>query len=317
MPWTQWFAFQHPTLTHLPLAVAVLLPFALAASMRAGRGIRPWWLVCRYLAWWGMVFLVLALVAGHFQGHQMHLAQGPLAPSGSPLRLHQLWGAGSLLAGALTLFTLHRRRLDHQSLGPLALFAGLVWSALLVQTGIQGNRLGRPVQVVEKTVTVAAPAPVAVPTPVVATPAPDGLTRILDYASLEPLHTQPVKTTVHGLRWIRAWITPSSAEAYRKGEPLPAGTLVVMSTLEDRWGRPSTDPGPLYALEIKADGKPELSFYWGRIPEAKRAEVGGAERAHWQGRDANLESCMSCHAQGMAPAKDRSKLLPFVKPKAE
>lgn len=314
MPWTQWFALQHPHLVHLPVAVAVLLPFALAAAMRPGRGIRPWWLVCRYLAWWGMVFLVLALVAGYFQAQAMNLAPSTLAPAGSALRPHQLWGLASLGTGVLTLYTLHRRRLDHQSLGPLALLSGLTWSVLLILTGLHGNRLGRPVQVVEKVVTVAAPTPEPVP---VAPPAADGLTRILDYASLEPLHVQPVKTTVHGLRWIRAWITPASAEAYRKGEPLPVGTLVVMSTQEDRWGRPSTDLGPLYALEIKADGKPELTFYWGRVPETRRAEVGGAERAHWQGRDANLEGCMACHAQGMAPLKDRSRVLPFVKPKAE
>jgi hypothetical protein len=91
-----------------------------------------------------------------------------------------------------------------------------------------------------------------------------------------------------------------------------------MSTLEDRWGRPGHDPGPLYALEVLPGGKPSLTFYWPRVPEARRNETRGLERVYWRRDDENLKSCLACHAGGIAPVKDRSRwVTPRVKPKSE
>ncbi len=320
MPWMDWFAHKHPFLVHLPLAVALLLPLALLASLRPGRGIRPWWLVCRYLFAWGWFFMVPVALSGLMLARRMNLLAWDqfLAGKGSPemliLRQHQLLAGGTFLLGILVLYLLVRRRQDHQSLGPLAFLGGLLFCGGLLVTAHHGTRLSRPVQqvVVEKAVA----APVAVSAPrVVRDPLRPG--PVLDYLALEPIQPEPVKTTFHGLRWIRTYVTPASAEAYRKGEPLPTGTLVVMASWEDRWGRPGFDSGPFYALEVKADGRNELTCYWAKVPEAKRAEMGGAERIYWKGNDSNLEACMACHAQGVSPLKDRSKVFPFRKPKPE
>ncbi len=90
-----------------------------------------------------------------------------------------------------------------------------------------------------------------------------------------------------------------------------------MSTLEDRWGRPGFEQGPLYALETGADGKPRLTFYWPQVPEARRTETQGAASAYWRGDDARLASCASCHAEGAAPRKDRSVWGVPRKPRTE
>lgn len=322
MPWTEWFAFKHPVLIHVPLAVAFLLPFALLAAQRPGRGIRPWWLVCRYLTWFAVFFLFASAASGFLLARKAGvLPPGAwlapkLDPEGALLRLHQFLAGSSLILGVLFLRFLYRQRQDHQSLGFLPLLVGFLWSASLVMTGWQGARMTRPVQV--QTIMVkekeATPVPVAAPAVPVATGA-EGPTRLLDFASLEPIQKEPVKTTVHGLRWIRTWVTPAAAEAYRAGQSLPAGSLVVLQSFEDRWGRPGPDPGPVYGLEVQGEGRTALSFYWGRVPEARRGEVGGAERAWWKAGDANLEGCMACHAQGIAPVKDRSTVYPFRKPK--
>jgi len=116
-----------------------------------------------------------------------------------------------------------------------------------------------------------------------------------------------VKSAPHGNRWIRVWVNPESEKAYQAGEPLPPGSLVVMSTVEDRWGRPGFEQGPLYALETAKDGKTRFTFYW---PQGNPA-------AYWRGDDAGLSGCLSCHGQGMAPAKDRSKWVVPRKPKPE
>jgi hypothetical protein len=141
--------------------------------------------------------------------------------------------------------------------------------------------------------------------------------RLLDYAALEPMHLEPVKSPAHGGRWIRVWASPEAVEAYRTGQPMPTGALIVMSSQEDRWGRPGPDSGPLYALEQKAGG-PVFSFYWSRIPAEERKEFEGAPRAYWHDGDVHLDACRVCHAQGMADLSQRSRWRParIVPPQA-
>ena len=140
-------------------------------------------------------------------------------------------------------------------------------------------------------------------------PESDVPVRALDYAALEAIHPDPVKSLAHGGRWIRAWASPEAAAAYRAGQSLPQGAYVVLSSAEDRWGRPGPDLGPLYTLEMKASG-PALTFYWPRIPLERRQEFGGASRAYWRGNDAQLEACRTCHAAGMADPSQRSHWRP-------
>lgn len=105
-------------------------------------------------------------------------------------------------------------------------------------------------------------------------------------------------------------------EAYRAGGVLPEGSLLVMSSAEDRWGRPGPESGPLYALETR-QGQPRFTFYWPQVPAAKRGEVGGAERAYWRGEDANLAGCKTCHGEGLAPKRDRSSWVVPRKPRVD
>lgn len=307
-----WIAFKHALLSHLPVASGLLLPWALIASQRRGRGIRPWWMVSRYLGWWGMLGLIGAVVSGLASGRFLGLIPSrrllPLPATGSGIEAlifrHALLGGAALLIGLGALWAMTRSRKDHESLGFTALALGLVWSALLLLTGESGYRLAhgarlRPATVVPPTVAKVAP-PIE---PDLEAKAP---LRALDYAALEAIQSEPVKSPAHGGRWIRAWASPEAAAAYRAGQPLPPGALVVLSSLEDRWGRPGPDGGPLYALEMKASG-PSLTFYWPRIPMARRREFGGDSRVYWRGNDAHLETCRTCHAAGMADPSKRSR----------
>jgi hypothetical protein len=126
-----------------------------------------------------------------------------------------------------------------------------------------------------------------------------------------------MKSIPHGNRWIRVWTSPGAEKAYQEGASLPPNSLVVMSTLEDRWGRPGFDQGPLYALETDAAGKVRFTFYWPQVPEARRAETKGEPSAYWRGDDPRLQSCRDCHLLGLAPRKDRSKLGIPRKPKLD
>ena len=312
----EWIALKHALLSHLPVATGLLLPLPLFAAQRAGRGIRPWWTVARYLGWAGILGTIGSFVSGYASARFLALIPsgrmlpqwvwGP-GPDGLLLR-HSLLGSASLLLGLAAIWAMTRPRKDHQSLGLLALGLGLAWCVALLAAGEGGYRLSHHhVRLVSPAITVVQPLP-AEPAPPRAVPDPEaGLpVRALDYAALEAIHPDSVKSLAHGGRWIRAWASPEAAAAYRAGQPLPQGALVVLNSVEDRWGRPGPEGGPLYALELKAKG-PSLTFYWGRIPMDQRPAFGGDSRAYWRGDDAHLEACRTCHAEGMADPAQRSR----------
>lgn len=310
-----WIAFKHALLSHLPVALGLLLPWPLLAAQRPGRGIRPWWTVSRYLGWAGALGLVAAFVSGYLKARALGLIPPqrilpqPVwtpGPEGMLFR-HSLLVLGALVVGAGALWAMNRPRKDHESLGLLTLLLGVAWSVLLLLVGESGYRLAVHAQT-------RAAAPAKAPVLVVATPVqldPEARVpvRMLDHEALEPVHPEPVKSLAHGGRWIRAWVSPEAAPAYRAGRPLPQGALVVLSSQEDRWGRPGSESGPLYALEMKASG-PALSLYWARIPAERRREFAGEARAYWRGDDARLGTCRTCHAEGPADPGKRSRWRP-------
>lgn len=320
MPWMDWMALNHSVFVHVPVAVAIFIPLALISSQRPGRGIRPWWVTCRYLAWGGVLFSVAAAFSGLLLARKLNfLVAGQfIAPKGPGeagiFRLHQGLAGLSLLLGLLTLKAVFRKREEHQGIGFLALLLGLLWSAALLGAGWFGGQLRQPSAPAEPApIKVEAPPAPAVPTGDAEAKAP---LRALDFLSLIPMHAEPVRNPLHGNRWIRVWVTPGAEEAYAAGQKLPEGALLVMSSVEDRWGRPGIEAGPLYAMEMK-DGKPRFTYYWARVPLAKRGETGGEERAYWRGEDPKLSACVSCHLDGLALKRDRSSWTVPKKPKAE
>jgi hypothetical protein len=318
MSWMDWIALKHDLFVHLPIAAALLAPLALVAAQRPGRGIKPWWTACRYLAWAGVLGGLTAVISGFRAAQVSHLLpDGEIIARGSfqnatVFQLHQWIAGASILLGVLTLKALHRKREEHQGIGVLGLFFGLLWACATAVAGFYGHQLSHPAKPPMQTV--AASKPVA-PAPVdTESSAP---LRALDYLSLVPMHSEPVKSAPHGGRWIRVWTNEKAAEAYREGKTLPEGSLVVLSSLEDRWGKPGFDQGPLYSLEVKPGGKPNLTFYWAHVPEGRRNETQGRDRVYWRGDDKNLKNCLACHAEGAAPMRDRSRwIVPKPKPRS-
>lgn len=328
-----WIALKHPFLIHVPVAAGLLLPFALLAAQRPGRGIKPWWTVCRYLAWTAILGCLLGALSGYLWARQLGMIQpGAYLVQVLPgnalqelMRRHQLFALTALPWGLLTLLSLYRRRQEHQGLGLLPFFLGSLWCVSLLGAGYYGGLMTHPPRPAAPLADDATKPPPPLEPGMVARaqadPEEDAPTRALDYLSLEPMHADPVKSPQHGGRWIRVWATPSASEAYQEGRPIPPGSYVVMSSHEDRFGRPSPEAGPLYMIEMGADKKPSLTFYWPRVPEAKRTEANGQSRAYWRGEDPNLKGCLFCHANGTEEKDQRSTLAwrprPFRPPPAE
>lgn len=135
--------------------------------------------------------------------------------------------------------------------------------------------------------------------------------RALDYGSLEPVEPAPVRSPAHGNRWRRIWVTASGIDAYKEGKALPSGAYAVLTTFEDEKGKPGHEQGPLYMKETKADGSTAFAFYWPRVPEGLRAQVGGEDSVYWRSPDPKLGVCLGCHEKG-----GPSKAVPAAAPKA-
>jgi len=152
-----WLATGHGWLVHLPAAAAFMIVLPIIAAQRRGRGIRPWWTTCRYLAWAGLIGSILAVASGYLAARGRGLM--PLSVTSTPLpglphlfRIHEISGLACLLLGVACLIALYRRRQDHQGIGLAALGLGLLWglSALAATyTGpyLQG-RTGAPAYLV-------------------------------------------------------------------------------------------------------------------------------------------------------------------------
>jgi len=147
MHWTVWIASKHALLVHLPIAAALMIPFPVIAVQRGGRGIRPWWTTCRFLAWAGFLGSLLALATGlALARNQGILATGALwaaAPPGRAylFRIHELGGAVAMVLSAICLKSLYRHRQEHQGIGIQALLLALVWCAVAYVSAYTGSIL--------------------------------------------------------------------------------------------------------------------------------------------------------------------------------
>jgi hypothetical protein len=306
---------QHVWAVIIAIAAGLLLPWPLLAAQRAGRGIKPWWTTSRFLAWVGLLAAAAALVSGEFLAKKLGLLDGEWILRGqwSDIRIHQYFGGATVFFGCLCLRFSYMKRKEHQGLGVLALMTGLLWAVSAGGAGASGIKLAHEsaaeAKAAAKPETKDAADSAAAAGDELISSQRNRLLRILDYSSLVPMHQEPIRSSAHNNRWIRVWVSPDAAEGYATGGQLPEGALVVMSSVEDRWGRPSYEIGPLYTLEVLPAGA-RVGMYWSYVPESKRGEVGGLSRVSWREPNESLASCAECHANGMALPSSRNKNRP-------
>ncbi len=314
-PLLQFIAREHPALVHVPLGLVAVLPLAMLASShrRYGKVFTGTALFLAVLAWLGSS---AALVSGLLWGRLINLIAPakflPLVASEKQvlqrtLQLHILGALAGFLLGGFCILLLWRawRRLPRadgnrqapprsfleRGVGLAALLVGFLW---LGAWGFSGKLGGIMVFGSEETNRAAADADAAKRNDVEA----DLPIRALDYASLEPAEAAPERSKAHGDRWRRIWVSASGIDAYQAGKPMPPGAYVVMPTFGDVKGKPSTEPGPLYFKEVKADGSTAFAFYWAKVPEDLRKDFGGQDSIYWRSPDPKLATCLGCHEKG-------------------
>lgn len=319
-PLLEFIAREHPAFVHVPLGLVATLPLAMLISFFS-RHTKVWTGTTFFIALVAWVGSTMALFSGLIWGRQINL----IPPSGflpvvasekqvlqKMLQLHEFAALTGFLIGGLCLWLLWRswrheaadpapdrrhggRRFWDRGVGIPALLVGCLW---LASWGFSGKLGGIMVFGNEETNKAAAEADAAKRNDVEA----DLPIRALDYASLEPAEDRPVRSKAHGDRWRRIWVTASGIDAYKAGKPLPPGAYAVMATFTDEKGKPGTEPGPLYMKETRADGSTAFLFYWPRVPETLRKEVGGLDSVYWRSPDPKLFTCLGCHEKGGAAA---------------
>jgi len=317
-PLLEFIAREHPAFVHIPIGLVAVLPLAMLASFhpRHGKILAGTSFFLAVIGWLGST---IALFSGLVWGRQINL----ISPSGylpvvvnekqvlqKILQIHILAAMAGFLIGGVCVFMLWRvwrrdfgagsagqehrhagRRFWERGVGAPALLVGFLWLGCWAFSGKLG---GVMVFGNEETNKAAAEADRAKRNDVEA----ELPIRALDYASLEPAETAPVRSKAHGDRWRRVWVSASGIDAYKAGKPLPPGAYAVMSTFTDEKGKPSTEPGPLYMKETKADGTTSFLFYWGRVPTELQKDFGNQDFVYWRSPDAKLATCLGCHEKG-------------------
>ena len=354
-PIIEFIAREHPAFVHVPLGLVICLPLPLLASYRS-RHTHAWKLTALFMAVLAWLSSTVALFSGLVWGRQISLIPpGGLVPVilnekqvlQNMLKLHEIAALTGVVIGAACIFMLWqslkrdpgpgaapaapvlrresdpeelrvqeaknrrtggRRRAD-QAVGAAALMLSIAW---IVAWGFCGKLGGIMVFGNEETNKAAAEADAKRKNDVEA----ELPIRALDYASLEPIEPAPVRSPAHGDRWRRIWVTASGFDAYKEGKPLPSGAYAVLTTFEDEKGKPGHEQGPIYMKETKADGSTAFAFYWPRVPEKLRSQVGGEESVYWRSPDPKLGVCLGCHEKGGPGPKAPLGVQAKVPPKA-
>jgi hypothetical protein len=319
-PIIEFIAREHPAFVHVPLGLAVVLPVAMFASFKSKKSLR-WIRISFFMACLAVLSSLAALFSGLMWGRQISLIPvGGFYPKATTaaqvlqhmLQLHILAALAGVIAGGISIVLMwqkwrpnfmgledtaihHHKQMNRRAwergVGVPVMFLSLIWVGAW---GFCGKLGGIMVFGNEETNKASAEAEAKRKNDVEA----DIPIRALDYASLEPVEAAPIRSQAHGDRWRRIWVTASGIDAYKAGKPLPPGAYAVLTTFEDEKGKPSHEPGPLYMKETKSDGTTGFAFYWPRVPDALRSQVGGADSVYWRSPDPKLGTCLGCHERG-------------------
>ncbi|HEY0190903.1 MAG TPA: cytochrome P460 family protein [Kofleriaceae bacterium] len=120
-----------------------------------------------------------------------------------------------------------------------------------------------------------------------------------DYASYRKLTDKPFQSLDHGNRWVDVYVNARGADAYLSGAPMPVGSIVVKTSVQNDHGRPSAIEGPVFVMEKRARGydPPRDDWYyairWADPPPGERAKLGGP--FYWRGKSPHVAYCWECH----------------------
>jgi hypothetical protein len=120
-----------------------------------------------------------------------------------------------------------------------------------------------------------------------------------DYRTYRRLTDRPFRSLDHGNRFVHVYVNAIGAEAYLDAGDIPAGTVIVKTSVQNVDGQPSDIEGPIFVMEKRAKGyAPEhadwwYAIHWASPPPEEMATYKGP--IYWRGRSPRVAYCWKCH----------------------
>jgi Cytochrome P460 len=141
-----------------------------------------------------------------------------------------------------------------------------------------------------------------------------------DYASYVKMNTSPVSSETHGGRLVDTYVNAIGAAAYLDADAeMPAGTVIVKTSVETKDGASTGEAGPIFVMEKRPAGfDPEhgdwaYAIHWEAPPPRWAKQFGGP--IYWRSPSRRVAYCVECHDNydrnlGDVPGDQRIQALP-------
>jgi hypothetical protein len=117
-----------------------------------------------------------------------------------------------------------------------------------------------------------------------------------DWESYTKLNKASFMSDTHGGRMVDTYVNPIGLEAFKQGEDLPVGSIVVKTSKD----RSDGSQGPVFVMEKRAAGfNPDhgdwwFAIHWADPPEKWKQRLGGGP-IYWRTPSKKAEYCQDCH----------------------
>jgi hypothetical protein len=116
-----------------------------------------------------------------------------------------------------------------------------------------------------------------------------------DWQSYTKLNKASFKSETHGGRMVDTYVNAVGLEAYKKGEEMPVGSIVVKTSKDSVDG----SEGPIFVMEKRTKGFNEnhgdwwYAIHWANPPEKWAQRLGGP--IYWRTPSKKADYCADCH----------------------
>lgn len=116
-----------------------------------------------------------------------------------------------------------------------------------------------------------------------------------DWQSYTKLNKAMFESETHGGRMVDTYVNNIGLEAFKSGEDLPVGSIVVKTSKDATDG----SEGPIFVMEKRPAGfNPEhgdwwYAIHWANPPEAWKKRLGGP--IYWRTPSKKANYCQDCH----------------------
>jgi hypothetical protein len=109
-----------------------------------------------------------------------------------------------------------------------------------------------------------------------------------DWKTYTKMNKASFKSETHGGRLVDTYVNSVGLDAFKKGEAMPVGSIVVKTSKDADDG----SEGPIFVMEKRAK-QWWYAIHWANPPEAWKKKLGGS--IYWRTPSKKADYCFDCH----------------------